>query len=304
MGPTDLTKERPADSMPAMNIVAIPGFTEPFSSFTHLFSTLFFFVAAFFLVYRGRGNLGRQASLVIYSFGLVFVFSMSGVYHLLDEGRVSRYVLKVLDHAAIWTMIAGTFTPLHIILFRGLKRWIVLILVWIMAIVGLVLTTVFFQSVPEWLTLAFYISVGWMGLFTFLSIKSEYPNWRNKLLLWGGVAYTIGGVLEFCRWPVVWAGVVGPHELFHIFVMIGAGIHWFDIYNLSCFPLSSNLIFIVKEHPDKNHYVAKATSENVTIKASSVEELHEKINSWVQHSFKANYIPKSITLRYLKEETL
>ena len=103
-------------------LTPIPGFSEPFSSISHLMFAVAGFIGTFVLLRKGKGNDFRLMGLALYSFCLVFLFSMSGVYHLLERGHTPNYVLGILDYAGIYVMIAGTFTPFHIILFRGLHR--------------------------------------------------------------------------------------------------------------------------------------------------------------------------------------
>ena len=207
------------------SIYSISGFTEPFSSMTHLLAALIFLIMSIFLIRRGRGSFARVASLSVFSFACFFQFSMSGVYHLLDPGS-GRDVLQILDHAAIFTLIAGSFTTIHSILFKGILRWGVLLLVWSIAIVGITLKSIFFDSVPEWLSLTFYLGLGWVGIISAHALYKYYGMAYVKPLVFSGIAYTIGAVAEFLREPVLIAGIIGPHELFHVAVIIGVFIHW------------------------------------------------------------------------------
>ena len=153
-------------------VTPVPGFADPVSSWTHLLGAAVVLVAGTLLVARFRGPVRDRVGLVIFVCGAAFMFSMSGVYHLLSPGSTSRYVLRHLDHAAIWVMIAGTFTPIHLMLFRGWGRWGVLALIWSAAITGIVLKTIFFDDFPEWLGLAFYLGLGWVGLLRAARISS------------------------------------------------------------------------------------------------------------------------------------
>ena len=101
------------------NVISLPGFAEPISSISHLLYACIAFIASFFLLYRGRGNSQRFRGLFIYSLSLVYLFSMSGVYHLLSKGTTASYVLRILDYTGIYFLIAGSFTPIHLILFRN-----------------------------------------------------------------------------------------------------------------------------------------------------------------------------------------
>lgn len=208
-----------------MDVYEIPGFTEPVSSLSHLAGAGLFFVLGVFLVRRGRGSWARVLSLSVLVFSAVFLLSMSGTYHLLDQ-HAGREVMRRLDHAAIFVLIAGTFTPCHAILFRGFLRWGALALIWIAAINGIVFKMIFFRDIPEWLGLSFYLSLGWLGLISGTLVIRRYGFRFVKPLLFGALAYTAGALLEFLRWPVLIEGVLGPHELFHLAVLAGLGWHW------------------------------------------------------------------------------
>src|SRR5665213_3205493 len=176
--------------------ISIPGFTDPVSSFTHLLMAGAAFVGAFFLCARGRGNAARMSSLILYTVALVFLFSMSGVFHLLERGGEARDVLQRLDHAGIWVLIAGTITPLLVILFRGAWRWGMLLLVWTLTINGLVLEVVFFNDFPEWLLLSFFLGLGWLGAISMMQFRKAFKGASIALVVAGGVFYSIGAIID------------------------------------------------------------------------------------------------------------
>lgn len=215
------------------SLTSIPGFAEPFSSLSHLFGAGLFLVLGIFLIRRGRGDALRVMSLAVFVIGSVFLLSISGVYHLLPPNGTPRHVMKVLDHAAIFVLIACTFTPVHVILFRGWGRWGMLALVWGYAVTAIALKTLYFNTMPPGLGLALYLGMGWLGAYTGLSIWRRFGYRFMEPILWGGIAYSIGAVLEFIRWPVVWPGVVQWHEVFHVAVLIGLGFHWAFAYAIA-----------------------------------------------------------------------
>ena len=214
-------------------MLAIAGFSDPVSSLTHLAGAAVFAVLAVALLRRGRGARGRVAALSVFASSCVLLLSLSGVYHLLSPGTPGREVLKRLDHAAIFLLIAGSFTPVHIILFRGGWRWGMLALVWGLALAGLTLKTVYFDTMPESLGLAMYLGLGWMGVFSGVILARRHGFRFIHLVLWGAFAYTAGAVFEFLRWPVLLGGVVGPHEIFHLAVLAGIGCHWAFILRIA-----------------------------------------------------------------------
>ena len=128
---------------------AIPGFSDPLSSLTHLLGAVVFACLTPFLLLKGRGDPGRVASLGVFAFATVLLLALSGTYHLLSPGTGGRAVLQRLDHAAIFVLIAGTFTPLHFILFRGAWRWATLLILWASATAGVTLKSVFFGDTSE-----------------------------------------------------------------------------------------------------------------------------------------------------------
>lgn len=212
---------------------AIPGFAEPVSSLSHLIGAGVFALMCLFLLQRGAGSWSRLGYLGVYALSGVFLLSMSGVYHLLPPGSTARMVLLRLDHSAIFALIAGTFTPAHGLLFRSWGRWGMLFLIWGLAATGITLKAIFFDDIPEWLSLSLYLGMGWLGLASGGVLWWRYGTAFIRPLLAGGIAYTLGGVLEFLRWPVLLPGIVGPHELFHVAVLIGVVLHWRFVYRIA-----------------------------------------------------------------------
>lgn len=222
---------RPRRAMP--QLTAIPGFAEPVSSLTHLIGAGVFLVMSFFLIRRGAGDARRVASLAIFSFGSVFLLSISGVYHLLDLTGSPRYVLQMLDHAAIFVLIACSFTPIHIILFRGWGCWAVLGVVWTYAATAITLKMLYFHSMPTALGLSLYLGMGWIGAYPGIALWRRFGFHFMEPILWGGVAYSIGAIMEFLHWPVLIPGVIQWHEVFHIAVLIGLGFHWAFVFAIA-----------------------------------------------------------------------
>lgn len=284
-----------------MKIIPIPGFSEPFSCWSHLLAAVASSVGMYFLLRRGKGNFWRQSSLILYSSSLIFLFSMSGVFHLLEPGGIPRMVLQRLDHAAIWILVAGTFTPIHVILFRGFWRWGLLMVFWSLAITGLVLKTIYFNDIPDWLSLSFYLGLGWLGVMSGFRFIKIFGRENYLFLIGGGVAYSVGAVLEFMKWPILIPGVVGPHEVFHIFVILGAVLHWCFIYRWASHPVINHLDVRVRSI-DQKIYIAETVGEAIRIEASSVEELRLLLEKKIAEKFHVRQMPTSTRLRFSYEE--
>jgi channel protein (hemolysin III family) len=218
------------------HLLSIPGFSDPVSSLTHLAGALVFGVLSISLIGRGRGEARRVFSLAVFAFSVVLLLSLSGVYHLLTHETAARSVLMRLDHAAIFVLIAGSFTPVHAILLRARWHRTLLSGIWLAALAGLTLKTVYFASLPSWLGLAMYLGLGWLGAISTIAIAHRF-GWRFVLpLLWGALAYTIGALADQFDWPVPVSGIVGPHEIFHLAVLAGISFHWAFIRTIA--PLS------------------------------------------------------------------
>lgn len=257
-------------------------------------------VGWYFLLRRGHGNASRVFALSVYSFSLVFLFSMSGVYHLLTPGTVAKDVLQRLDYAGIWVLIAGTFTPIHTILFRGAWRWAILALVWTAAITGLVLQVIFFHSFPEWLGLTFFLGLGWVGALTGIKFHHLFQHKTVKYLLAGGLFYSIGAIIDFLKGPVLILGVIGAHEIFHIFVILGALSHWVFVWRWAGHPVYSSITFNVQIFGD-NKFIARAKGESVCVESDNLKDLKTKIRAAVESKYYPRPIP-TIHLKYFHEE--
>jgi channel protein (hemolysin III family) len=212
--------------MGSTRMLAIAGFSDPVSSISHLVGAVVFAFLAATLLRRGGGDRLRMISLAVFAVSCVLLLGLSGVYHLLSPDTAGRALLKQLDHAAIFVLIAGSFTPVHVILFRGVWRWGTLAAIWCAAIAGVVVKTVYFDVMPEWLGLTMYLGLGWIGVFSAAALARLY-GWRFiRPVLWGALAYTVGALAEFLRWPLLLPGILGPHEIFHLAVLAGISLHW------------------------------------------------------------------------------
>jgi len=208
------------------DIISIPGFFQPFSSLSHLLGAVVFAGFSLPLLLRGRGNGPRLTSLAIYCLGTVALLAISGTYHLLDPAGAARPWVRRLDHAAIFVLIACSFTPSLMILFRGKTRWGILWFIWVYAIVAIALKMAYFDQISSHQGLVLYLLMGGISIFPCLLISRRHGWSFLKPVLWGGLAYALGGTLESFQWPILVPGVIQWHEVFHVAVLIGLGFHW------------------------------------------------------------------------------
>jgi channel protein (hemolysin III family) len=211
----------------------LPGFYEPFNAISHMLATVVFIVLGWKLIQRGRGDRRKVLFLSTYSSACVFLLSMSAVFHMMVRGGTASRVMERLDHGAIFILIAGTFTGVHGIVFRGWVRWVPLVIVWAVAVACITLKTVFFESLPEWVGLSFYLGLGWGVAFTAIPIFRSHGFAYLAPLFYGGVAYSIGAFMEYMGWLVVIPGVVHAHEIWHLAVLAGALFHWRFVWNVA-----------------------------------------------------------------------
>ncbi len=225
--------------MDDITVYGIPGFREPVSCFTHLIAAVVFAIVGYHLVKRGRGSWHRTLSLSVMAFSTVFLLSMSAVYHMLGPGT-GRYVMRQLDIAAIFALIAGTVTPVHTILFSGFNRWGPLLLAWSVAATGITLRTVFSESLPDGVGTGIFVLLGWGGVISFFLLWKRYGFAFVEPLLWGGVAYTVGAITLGLNWPTLIPRVVTAHEVWHIAVLVGLSLHWVFVFQFASGPPEVN----------------------------------------------------------------
>jgi channel protein (hemolysin III family) len=209
-----------------MGVVSpVLGFSEPISSWLHAGGAVVAGLSARNL-YRSAATQGAGLALGIFAGAVVLALGVSGTYHAFDPDSSTRAVFQRLDHAFIWILIAASFTPVHVILFRGPWRWGALTVIWSCAAAGVTLKTVFFADVGDGLGLALYLVLGWMGTISAGKIWHQYGRRATHLLLAGGLLYSVGGAASVAEMPVVIPGYVGPHELFHLAVLAALFAHW------------------------------------------------------------------------------
>ena len=215
-----------------ISVDAIPGFREPVNCFTHLIAAAFFAGLTVVLVRRGQGHPWRAMALGLFGFCSVFLLSASGIYHMLWPGD-HREFMERLDIAAIFALIAGTFTPAYAILYRGVRRIGLLVLVWGTAIAGMALRMMFFESMSGWLGTSLFLAFGWIGAISAFDFWRRYSFAFIKPLVCGGLAYTLGALLLEFHWPTLIPRVLGPHELWHIAVLMGLSFHWQFVWQIA-----------------------------------------------------------------------
>jgi len=173
------------------------------------------------LVVLADGALAKFSSWV-YAAALAAMFGASALYHRFPWKSTGRRLwARRLDHSMIFVFIAGSYTPFALLCFAGTTRWLVLVMVWSGAALGLMLELVWIDS-PRWLSAVAYIAVGWVGVLAIPQMFSGVGIAGAVLLLVGGGLYTLGAVIYAMKWPNPFPSTLGFHEIFHLLVVAAA----------------------------------------------------------------------------------
>lgn len=194
------------------------------NSVTHGFGLLLSVAALAFLVVAATatGDPWRVTSASVYGATLVLLYATSTLYHALPGRRV-KAVFQRLDHAAIYLLIAGTYTPFVLVPLRGGWGWSLFAVVWALAVLGIVLKSVFGIRLAV-LSTAVYLAMGWLVVIAIGPLVARVPAAGLHWLVAGGVFYTLGVV--FFAWD---SRVRYSHAVWHLFVLAGSAAHFFAV---------------------------------------------------------------------------
>ena len=174
-----------------------------------------------YLVAQSSGDRPRQLSLLVYGVGLTLLFAFSAVYHVPTWTASRRAILRRIDHANIFVLIAATYTPLAFNLLSGWWRVAILAAAWGAALIG-VGTAVAGVRLPRWARAGLYVGLGWIALPALGQMSAALSPLGIALLITGGALYSVGAVLYARRWPDPWPRVFGYHEIFHLLTIAAA----------------------------------------------------------------------------------
>lgn len=188
---------------------------------SHALAAVIAVVITAMLCWMSRHDPPRSWSLLVFGLTMIELYVVSAIYHIGHWRDGVRRVLRALDHANIFVLIAGTYTPLCFNVLSGRARVVMLSVIWLLAIAGCVLA-VFTEHVPRWIQAALYVGMGWIAVFT-LPRFVELLRWPAvSVLLAGGLLYTAGAVVYGLKRPDPFPRVFGFHEIFHLFVISGS----------------------------------------------------------------------------------
>jgi hemolysin III len=176
------------------------------------------------LVLEADTSRGRVAALV-FAASVAAMFGASGLYHRVDWPEARRLWMRRIDHAGIYGLIAGTYTPFGLLVLRGNWRVVVLGIVWSGAAAAVLLKFLWVEA-PKWLSAVTGIGLGWVGVVVFPQLLDRIGVGGSLLVLAGGLGYTAGALVYAFRRPDPVPAVFGYHELFHAFVIVSVGCQY------------------------------------------------------------------------------
>ncbi|MEO5952732.1 MAG: hemolysin III family protein [Chloroflexia bacterium] len=166
----------------------------------------------------------RLVSMLVFGLSMVELYTVSAIYHIGTWSPRVKRVLRSVDHTNIFVVIAGTYTAICFNVLDGWIRDTILIVIWLLAIFGLILA-IFKPRVPRWVGTGIYIGMGWVIVLALPSLLAALPWQALTVLAIGGVLYTLGAVVYALKRPNPFPKVLGFHEVFHLFVIAGSVAH-------------------------------------------------------------------------------
>jgi len=205
-------------------------FKDPGSAITHFIAMILAMIASVPLLMKahssGDGTLTTVA-LTVFMGSMILLYGASTTYHMLDISPKVNKVLRKLDHMMIYVLIAGTYTPICLVVLGDFAGWKLLGVVWAVAVLGMIMNLCWITC-PKWLSSVLYTALGWLCIFALSRILRALPE---KGVLWfftGGIIYTAGAIIYALKLPVFnrLHKNFGSHEIFHLFVMAGSFCHY------------------------------------------------------------------------------
>ncbi len=206
---------------------------EPGSAITHFIGMMMAIVAAAPLLVKAAldADMTALVAMTVFIGSMVALYGASAVYHSVTVKENILKVFRKLDHMMIFVLIAGSYTPVCLVVLGGRMGYTLLAVVWGIAVVGMVVKACWITC-PKWFSSLVYIAMGWVCLAVFGTLWNTLPHSAFLWLLAGGIVYTAGGVIYALKLPIFNARhkYFGSHEIFHLFVMGGSICHFVFMY--------------------------------------------------------------------------
>lgn len=196
---------------------------EVFNAITHGIGVLLSIVALVFLIIYSaqQGSVSLMVISIIYGISMLLLYVASTLVHSFPEGR-AKDLFEIFDHSAIYIFIAGTYTPIMLLVIKGTLGWSLLGVVWGVAVIGVIFKA-FFVKKFLYLSTVLYIAMGWLIVLAWGPLTTTMPAAGIQLLIAGGLLYTFGAIFY------VWRGFPYHHAVWHLFVLAGSVAHFFVV---------------------------------------------------------------------------
>ena len=198
---------------------------EPFPGLSHMAGAMLAVAAMVVLLVRAEGRLWHVVSFAVYGVCLILVYVASAMTHSIHCSPATSDRLDRFDYAAIFLMIAGTYTPLCLVPLRGPWGWALLAGIWSLAIAG-ILSVYVWRTRNRWARTILYVCMGWLAILAMGEILRTFPPAALGWLLAGGVVYSLGAIVFVTNRPTLWPGRFVAHDLWHVMVLLGSLCHF------------------------------------------------------------------------------
>ena len=162
-------------------------------------------------------------------YSAIGLYTSSTIYHGKIAPIEKLEFLRKIDHIMIYVLIASSYTPMCLITLKGFLGYLLLGIVWSLALVGIILK-IFWMNAPRWLSTGFYLLLGWIAIFFIYPISKVLPTFAIALLVLGGIMYSVGAIIYGKKSEKCKIGKFGFHEIFHVFILLGSFFHFVMIY--------------------------------------------------------------------------
>ena len=199
-------------------------FEEKLNVYTHAFGLVLSVLALFLLINKSISidSIWYRISFPVFGLSLIILYAASTFYHNAKHENVRRK-LNIFDHASIYILIAGTYTPFTLVTLHGKIGWIIFGITWGLALIGVVLK-IFFTGRFDVISTIAYVLMGWVIVFVFKPLYESLPFQGILWLFIGGIFYTIGALLYSLK------RIKYNHAIFHVFVLFGSFSHFITVY--------------------------------------------------------------------------
>ncbi len=201
---------------------------EPMSALTHLIATVLTIggFVPLVIIAAKYGTALHVVTFTIFGATMLILYLMSTIYHFISVASPrSKRVFQILDHSAVYLLIAGTYTPVALIVLPSGWGWSIFGVVWFLAVLGTVLKATALP-LPHWISLTLYLAMGWLVVIAFMPLMRSLSDGAFFWLLTGGICYSIGALFFALDKVVPRTRWFGMHEIFHVFVMLGSLAHY------------------------------------------------------------------------------